>query len=190
LAICQWLKSLQVRLVLIGIMSDSHDRIQGTKDALRIFSKKEVELVLHAGDMIGSGNCYAFEDLGIPIKLVYGNNDGDRVGLERDFGRVGGEYLGDFGEFEVDGRKIAMLHGTEDSLVRAIVASQLYDVVVRGHNHRAEVTRHGKTLLVNPGEIWGHFTGSSSVAILNTSSLEVEFIDLGHFKTFREILKE
>jgi putative phosphoesterase len=176
--------------VLIGIMSDSHDRIQGTKDALRIFSKKEVELVLHAGDMIGSGNCYAFEDLGIPVKLVYGNNDGDSAGLARDFGRVGGEYLGDFGEIEADGREIAMLHGTEDSLVQAIVASQLYDVVVRGHNHRAEATRHGRTLLVNPGEVWGHFTGSSSVAILDTASLEVEFIDLGHFKTFREILKE
>lgn len=176
--------------MLIGIMSDSHDRIRGTKDALRIFSKKGVELVLHAGDMIGSGNCYAFEDLGIPIKLVYGNNDGDRVGLARDFGRVGGEYLGDFGVIDASGRKIAMLHGTEEPLVGAIVASQLYDVVVRGHNHQAEATRHGKTLLVNPGEIWGYFTGSSSAAILDTASLQVEFIDLGHFKAFREILKE
>ena len=184
------MKFIQVRLVLIGIMSDSHDRIQGTRDALRIFSEKGVDLVLHAGDMIGSGNCYAFEDLGIPIKLVYGNNDGDRVGLARDFGRVGGEYLGDFGEIEADGRKIAMLHGTEEPLVRAVVASQLYDVVVRGHNHRAEATRYCKTLLVNPGEVWGHFTGSSSVAVLNTAGLQVEFMDLGRFKTFREILRE
>ncbi len=74
--------------------------------------------------------------------------------------------------------------------MKAVVASQLYDVVVRGHNHRAEVTRHGKTLLINPGEIWGHFTGRSSVAILDTSSLKVEMIELGRFKTFREILKE
>ena len=83
-----------------------------------------------------------------------------------------------------------MLHGTEEALVRAVVASQLYDVVVRGHNHRAEVTRHGKTLLVNPGEIWGHLTGLSSVAILDTVSLQVEQIELGRFKTFREIIKE
>jgi putative phosphoesterase len=176
--------------MLIGLMSDTHDNIQGTKDALRVFRERGVELVLHAGDMIGSGNCYTFEGCGIPIKLVYGNNDGDREGLMRDFERVGGEYLGDFAEIEVDGVKIAMLHGTEDSLVRAVVASQIYDVVVRGHNHRLEVTREGRTLLVNPGEIWGHFTGLSSVAILDTSDLKVETIELGKYKSFREILRE
>ena len=177
--------------MLIGIMSDAHDSIQGVKDALRVFSQKKVDLVLFAGDMIGSGNCYTFEGFGIPVKLVYGNNDGDRVGLAREFARVGGEYLGDFGEIEADGLKIALLHGTEEPLVKAVVASQLYDVVVRGHNnHRAEVTRQGKTLLVNPGEIWGHFTGLSSIAILDTAGLQVEMIELGRFKTFREIIKE
>lgn len=176
--------------MLIGLMSDTHDNIQGTKDALKIFRDRGVELVLHAGDMVGSGNCYTFEGCGMPIKLVYGNNDGDREGLMRDFERVGGEYLGDFGEIEAGGIKIAMLHGTQDSLVKAVVASQIYDVVVRGHNHRLEVRREGRTLLVNPGEIWGHFTGLSSVAILDTSDLKVETVELGRYKSFREILRE
>lgn len=175
--------------MLIGLMSDSHDNIQGARDALKIFSQRNVELILHAGDMIGSGNCYTFEGCGVPIKLVYGNNDGDREGLMREFQRVGGEYLGDFGEIEVTGKKIAMLHGTDDSLVRAVVASQIYDIVVRGHNHRFEATWQGKTLLVNPGEIWGHFTGLSSAATLDTTTMKVESIELGRYKTFREILK-
>jgi putative phosphoesterase len=176
--------------MLIGIMSDAHDSIQGVKDALKIFSQRGVKLVLFAGDMIGSGNCYTFEGCSMEVKLVFGNNDGDRIGLQRDFARVGGEFLGDFGEVKSDGLNIALMHGTEEPLVKAVVASQLYDVVVRGHNHRAEVTRYGKTLLINPGEIWGHFTGRSSVAILDSSSLKVEMIELGRFKTFREILKE
>jgi hypothetical protein len=176
--------------MLIGLMSDSHDNIKGVKDALRAFSRSGVELILHAGDMIGSGNCYTFEASSAPVKLVYGNNDGDRVGLKRDFERVGGEYLGDFGEIEAAGLKIAMLHGTEDSLVRAVVASGIYDVVLRGHNHRAETTRYGKTLLVNPGEIWGHFTGLSSVAVLDSADLNVELIELGRYRTFREILRD
>lgn len=75
--------------MLIGTMSDSHDNIQGVKDALKIFSDRGVKLVLHAGDMIGSGNCYTFEGCNMDVKLVYGNNDGDRVGLMRDFKRVG-----------------------------------------------------------------------------------------------------
>lgn len=176
--------------MLIGLMSDSHDNIKGVKDALKAFLERDVELILHAGDMIGSGNCYTFKGCGVPIKLVYGNNDGDREGLMREFQRVGGEYLGDFGEIDADGLKIAMLHGTEDSLVRAVVASQIYDVVVRGHNHRAEVTRAGKTMLLNPGEIWGHFTGLSSAAVLDTITMNVESIELGRYKTFREILRE
>jgi putative phosphoesterase len=152
--------------MLIGIMSDAHDSIQGVKDALSMFSQKGVSMVLFAGDMIGSGNCYTFEGFGIPIKLVYGNNDGDRVGLFREFARLGGEYLGDFGEVEADGLRIALMHGTEEPLVKAVVASQIYDVVVRGH-----------------------FTGLSSIAILDTADLKVEKIELGKFKTFREIIK-
>ena len=86
--------------MLIGIMSDSHDNFQGTIDALRLFRSKGAKMVLHAGDMVGSGNCYAFQGCGMDVKLVYGNNDGDRVVLARDFARVGGEYLGDFGVVE------------------------------------------------------------------------------------------
>jgi predicted phosphodiesterase len=57
--------------MLIGIMSDAHDSIQGVKDALRIFKERKIDLLLFAGDMIGSGNCYVFEGLGVPIKLLY-----------------------------------------------------------------------------------------------------------------------
>jgi putative phosphoesterase len=175
--------------MLIGIMSDSHDNIQGLKEALGIFSDRSVKLVLHAGDMIGSGNCYAFYGCGMDAMLVFGNNDGDRAGLIRDFAPAGGKYLGDFGEVEADGLKIAMLHGTEEALVRAVTASQLYDVVVRGQSHRFETMMQGRTLLINPGEIWGHLTGGRSAAILDTSSLDVERIDLGSCSSIREILK-
>ena len=176
--------------MLIGIMSDSHDNVQGTRKALKAFRERRVQLILHAGDMIGSGNCYSFEGIAVPLKLVFGNNDGDRVGLVRDFAGVGGEYLGDFGEIDADGKKIAMLHGTDESLVKAVVASQIYDIVVRGHNHRFEATMSGKTLLVNPGEIWGNFTGLSSVAVLDTSTMNVEMIELGRCRTFKEMLRD
>jgi hypothetical protein len=89
----------------------------------------------------------------------------------------------------VDGLKIALMHGTEEPLVRAVLASQLYDVLVRGHNHIFEVSSHGRTMLVNPGEIWGHLTGYSTVAILDTTSMEVERVELGRFKTYREIIE-
>jgi hypothetical protein len=55
--------------MLIGIMSDAHDSIQGVRDALKAFSQKDVKMVLFAGDMIGSGNCYTFEGCGMAVEL-------------------------------------------------------------------------------------------------------------------------
>lgn len=175
--------------MLIGIMSDSHDNVRGVLQALDIFKERGIEMVLHAGDMIGSGNCYAFKGSGMDIRLVYGNNDGDREGLMREFARVGGKYLGDFAEIDAGGLKIAMLHGTEEALVRATVASGLYDIVVRGHNHRAEATQHENTLLINPGEIWGHFTGLRSIAILDTATRNAGIVEIGRCWSIRDVLK-
>jgi len=164
--------------MLIGIMSDSHDNFPGLIQAREIFEQRGVEMMLHAGDVIAPGMCYAFEGTQIELKLVYGNNDGDRIGLKRDFARVGAEFLDDFGEIEVDGLKVALLHGTYEPLVRGLVESGSYDVVVRGHDHHVNVEK-GETLLINPGEVWGHFTGRKSVAILDTENLDVEIVEMG-----------
>ncbi len=50
-------------LMLIGIMSDAHDNIQGVRDALKAFSKKGVKLVLFAGDMIELGRVKTFREI-------------------------------------------------------------------------------------------------------------------------------
>ena len=172
--------------MLIGIMSDSHDNFPGLIQAREIFEQRGVEMMLHAGDVIAPGMCYAFEGTEMALKLVYGNNDGDRVGLKRDFARVGAEFLDDFGEIEVDGIKIALLHGTYEPLVRGLVESGRYDVVVRGHDHHLNVERED-TLLINPGEVWGHFTGKMSVAILDTENLDVEIVDMGNRLSIKDM---
>jgi len=164
--------------MLIGLMSDSHDNFPGLLEAVEIFKKRNVEMILHAGDVIAPGMCYTFEGWEGELLLVYGNNDGDRTGLKRDFARVGGEFLDDFGEIEADGKRIALLHGTYDPLVRSLVESGHYDVVVRGHDHHVKVVP-GDTLMINPGEVWGHFTGRKTVAILDTESLDTEIIEMG-----------
>jgi len=164
--------------MLIGLMSDSHDNFPGLQQAVEIFKKRNVEMILHAGDVIAPGMCYAFEGWEGDLLLVYGNNDGDRVSLKRDFGRVGGEFLDDFGEIEAGGLRIALLHGTYEPLVRGLVESGRYDVVVRGHDHHVCVER-GETLMINPGEVWGHFTGRKTVVILDTKSLATEIVEMG-----------
>lgn len=76
--------------MLTRILPEAHESIPGVRDALRIFWERKVEPTLFTGDIIHSDNCYAFQGLVIPIKLVCGNNDGDRDGPAREFSCRGG----------------------------------------------------------------------------------------------------
>jgi len=77
------------------------------------------------------------------------------------------EVAGEAAELEVAGRRVAVYHGTSPILLRALVESGLYDVVVYGHTHQAVVERRGGTLVVNPGELCGCLTGRSTYAVVD-----------------------
>jgi hypothetical protein len=53
----------------------------------------------------------------------------------------------------------------------------MFDVVVRGHTHRAEIVKSG-ALIVNPGEVCGYLTGKQTVALLDVPSLRAEIVEL------------
>ena len=73
---------------------------------------------------------------------------------------------------------IALLHGHQRELFDALVASQGFDYVVRGHSHRAGTERHGRTLVVNPGTASGILADQPTAAILDTATGEVEVLVL------------
>jgi hypothetical protein len=85
---------------------------------------------------------------------------------------------GNFAEIIIDGVKIALLHGHEEELLKALVESEIFDVVVHGHAHKAEIYRKGKTLVVNPGEVCGYLTGKSTIALFDTVKREAKIIEL------------
>ncbi|MEM1766504.1 MAG: metallophosphoesterase family protein, partial [Candidatus Bathyarchaeia archaeon] len=90
----------------------------------------------------------------------------------------GMDIRGNFAEIQVDDTKIVLLHGHEDELLKALINSQSFSVVVHGHTHKAEIYRKGKTLIINPGEVCGYLTGNSTVAILDTDRLEAKIIEI------------
>ncbi|MBC7131281.1 metallophosphoesterase [Candidatus Bathyarchaeota archaeon] len=165
--------------MLIGLMSDTHDRLPLVDKAVSRFNEENVELVLHAGDYVAPFVIPKFKELKAKLIGVFGNNDGDRELLKRRFMEHGEmELRGSFAEIEVDNVKIALLHGHEGELLKALINSQSFHVVVHGHTHKAEVYRKGKTLIVNPGEVCGYITGNSTIGILDTDKLEAESINL------------
>jgi putative phosphoesterase len=163
---------------LIGIISDSHDNLNAIRKAVDFFNSNNVKAVLHAGDIISPFTVRAFEELNSKFYFVFGNNDGDKVMLTRRFEEIGAIACGDFGDLTIDSLHIALLHGTNDALVKAIAKSGDFDVVIRGHTHDPGVKIIEGTPVINPGECSGILSGRSTVAILEISNINIEFVEL------------
>ncbi|RLF81735.1 YfcE family phosphodiesterase [Thermococci archaeon] len=159
--------------MLIGVMSDTHDNLPAIAKAVELFNREGVDLVIHCGDYVAPFVKRELSKLKAPMKGVFGNNDGERRGLKEAIG-VEDEIL----EMDVEGIKIAVLHGTDQRVVEAFVRSQLYDIVIRGHTHRYEIAELGRTILLNPGEVGGYVSGIKSVAFIDTQKREIKILNL------------
>ena len=165
--------------MLVGLIADTHDRLSMIDKAVKKLNEEDVELVLHAGDYVAPFVIPKFKELKAKLIGVFGNNDGDRELLKKRFTEYEGlEIRGSFTEIVVDGLKIALLHGSEEELLKALINSEGFDVVVHGHTHKAEVYRKDKTLIVNPGEVCGYLFSKSTIALLDTGRREAKIIDL------------
>jgi len=154
-------------------------------NAVKRLVEEKVELVLHAGDYVSPFVISHFKPFKGKFVGVFGNNDGDHEFLKRRFAEVGLEMRGVFAEVKVDGLRIALLHGGEpgsppgtSELLKSLIESECYDVIVHGHVHDAGAYKKGKGLIINPGEVCGYLTGKSTVAVLNTKTLDVKIIPL------------
>jgi len=165
--------------MLVGLIADTHDRLPMVEKAVKRLNEENVELVLHAGDYIAPFVIPKFKDLKARLIGVFGNNDGDRELLKRRFSEYKGlEMHGNFAEITIDGLRVALLHGHEEELLKALVESEGFDVVVYGHTHKEEVYQKGRTLVVNPGEVCGYLSGKSTIALFDTVKREVRLVDL------------
>ncbi len=85
--------------------------------------------------------------------------------------------LEDFKELKINGRKIAVIHGTNQAMVDALQKSDNYDLVIRGHTHKMNVTE-GRTMVINPGETCGYLSGQKTVIMLDTNDLSWKLVKL------------
>ena len=162
----------------IGLISDTHDNITTIKAAIKRLNGLDVELVLHAGDYVSPFTAKPYAELKAKMIGVYGNNCAEREKLREVYAAVGKELVGNFAEVEAEGKRVALLHGHDEVLLRALKMRGFYDVVVHGHDHKANIAKVGTTLVVNPGEVGGWLYGRSSLAVLDTDGLKAEIIYL------------
>ena len=150
--------------MILGILSDSHDNLPKLKNAVSLFNKKAVSLVLHAGDYVAPFSVGMLENnLKCEYLGIFGNNDGEKEGLiKRSQGKISQQTL----ELEKFGKKIFLIH----DISSAKVDFQKFDLLIHGHTHQPSIEKQDQTWLINPGECGGWLTGESTVVIYDLIS--------------------
>ena len=157
----------------LGLISDTHDNVPMIKRAVEVFQEETVDRVLHAGDYVAPFAVKPFLSLGCDFKGVWGNNDGDKIGLDR---MAQGKITGS-PSVEVYGHKKILLGHFFETL-EALIASQEFFLIVYGHTHQADVRKEGATLVVNPGECGGWLYGRSTIALVDLENQTAKIVDL------------
>ena len=159
----------------IGIMSDSHDNMPNIAAAVKYFNEAGVAHVIHAGDFVAPFVYRALKELKCPFTGVFGNNDGERLGLQKTLTPLG-TLEPRLAKLDLGGKRIVVVH--EGDFVEELAASGQYDLVVYGHSHTHDVREVGGVLIVNPGETCGWVTGRSTVVVLDLETGKLDTADL------------
>jgi len=157
--------------MLVGVLSDTHDNLPMIERATACLRARGVELLLHAGDYVSPFALKLIMRAGIPLIGVFGNNDGEKPGLQS----VTADIFDGPHRFELDGRTILMAHDA-GALVRAMTPDVV--LAIWGHTHKPEVGA-GPVLRVNPGEAGGWLSGRATGAIVDLKKLLAEIIEFG-----------
>lgn len=159
----------------IGLISDTHDHLDHVRGAAQVFRDRKVDLVVHAGDFTSPPAVRALD--GLAVAGVFGNNDGEKLGIAKAFEKIGGRFEGDFLRIDTDDGAVAVYHGTVPAIREALGRCGLYRAVISGHTHQVEDRLEGSTRMLNPGSAHG-FGKRATIMLYDTGSDEVEVVEL------------
>lgn len=163
----------------IAILSDIHENFHNLILALEEIGKKEVEQIICLGDLMNSGIAKLLATQTIPVFMIWGNNDGEKVEITLASKRANSVLTVSKNVYDflvIDNKKIFLSH--YEDLAMPMAKSGEYDAVFYGHTHLVEKEKINNCWMVNPGEISAGKTKKATFAIYDTTINEVEIIEL------------
>jgi putative phosphoesterase len=163
--------------MLIALLADTHDNARTTRAAVELLRSHQPAAWLHAGDLVHADMFEHFA--GLPagsFHYVFGNNEVDLAEL---FERAAALHLtchGRFADLTLAGKRLALTHGHEHSLLDRLIFSRQYDYIIHGHTHTRRDERINGTRIINPGAV--HRTKRPTVALLDLAADSLEFLDV------------
>jgi putative phosphoesterase len=160
--------------MLIGVLSDTHGRVDTTKAAVDLLQRRGVRHLVHCGD-VGSTRVLDLM-VGTPSAFVWGNCDYDQQTLQGYASVMGINCCGAIGRLTFDGKIVSVMHGDDHRRMQSILNSQDSDYLFHGHSHVRSDHRVGRVHVVNPGAL--HRATIKTVALVDTASDDVEFLEV------------
>jgi len=175
----------------IAIISDIHENFHNLILALQAMEQHQIDQIICLGDLMNSGIAKLLATQVIPVYMIWGNNDGEKVeivqaALQEKSNLTVSTNTYDF--LERGERNIFITH--YDDLAIPMAQSGEYDAVFYGHNHMEAVDQIGDCWVVNPGEIAASKTKRSTFAIYDTEENTVDKIELQNTITLKTPLME
>ncbi|HUS91030.1 MAG TPA: metallophosphoesterase family protein [Phycisphaerae bacterium] len=161
----------------IGILSDSHGRLDLIREALRIFAFNGVDAIVHCGD-VGPGECVdalAEAKAKAKVYVVAGNMDKHVEDLATRCKAGDIEFATEVVRVPLgDGRFLAATHGDDEQLLGELIAEKQFAYVCHGHTHKHRDDRADGVRVINPGAM--QHTKVHTVAVLDTDTDMLEHI--------------
>ena len=158
----------------IAVLSDTHNRYQTVETVLAQLQARNINTVIHCGDIEDADVVWLFQ--GFTTHFVFGNCDTERLSLRQAIHGIGETLHEPFGHLELEGVKIAFLHGDDHRLLADLENSDQFDFLFHGHTHVAKEHRTGRTRVINPGAL--HRARPKSCIILDLSTGAVESVEV------------
>lgn len=161
--------------MLLGVLADVHDHLDNLRKAVGAFNAAGCEQVLFAGDLVSTISIPPLRALECPFVGCFGDNEGNKPGLLAGISLVGSLAEPPHAIVCGDGTRVVLVHMRRQMRGYA----EPFDVAVFGHSHKRRLERdEAGRLHLNPGETSGWSFGSPSVALLETTTREVRFVEL------------
>ncbi len=165
----------------IGLMSDSHGKTRRFRAALELLAARDVEAIVHCGDICCLESLRLLAGTGIPTWLVAGNMDRHLL-HELEALAQGTSVTYWYSTVEVplgDDTHLVATHGHNEGLLEELIRGQRFPYVCHGHTHRARDERIGDVRVICPGAITSpRHPAVSTVALLDTTADTVAFFDV------------
>jgi putative phosphoesterase len=164
-----------MRGMLLGIFADSHDHLDYIRRAVEVFNEAGCELVLFAGDLVSTFCTPPLRRLNCKVIACYGDNEGNKPGLQAGFGMIGTLAEPPVFWTSPDGVRFVLVH--MERQLRGVEKD--FDVCIYAHTHKPRMLKDDRgRLFLNPGETSGWTFGRPTVMLFDTATREPRLIDL------------